>query len=56
MPNAAAIERDGRPLIFVVRNGRPEWVDLNRGRDNGIETQVRTTAMASDLGLLMPGR
>ena len=36
----AVIERDGRPLVFVVKDGRAEWVYINRGRDNGVETEV----------------
>jgi multidrug efflux pump subunit AcrA (membrane-fusion protein) len=40
VPKAAVIERDGRPVVFVVRNGRADWVYINRGKDNGVETQV----------------
>ena len=37
---AAVIERDGRPLVFVVRDGRAQWVYIQPGRSNGIDTEV----------------
>lgn len=40
VPAGAVIERDGRPLIFVVKDGRAQWVYINPGRSNGIETEV----------------
>ncbi len=40
VPSAAVIERDGRPLVFVVRDGRAQWVYLQLGRSNGIDTEV----------------
>ncbi len=41
VPAGAVIERDGRPLVFVVKNGRAQWTYINPGRSNGIETEVR---------------
>jgi multidrug efflux pump subunit AcrA (membrane-fusion protein) len=49
VPKAAVIERDGRPLVFVVKNGRAEWVYINRGRDNGVETQVLPDTITSEI-------
>lgn len=40
VPASAVIERDGRPLIFVVKGGRAQWVYINPGRSNGSETEV----------------
>lgn len=40
VPAAAVIERDGRPLVFVVRDGRAQWVYINPGRSNGVDTEV----------------
>jgi HlyD family secretion protein len=40
VPAAAVIERDGRPLVFVVKDGRAQWVYIRPGRSNGAETEV----------------
>lgn len=40
VPSAAVIERDGRPLVFVVKGGRAQWVYIFPGRSNGFETEV----------------
>jgi RND family efflux transporter MFP subunit len=40
VPARAIIERDGRPLVFVVKEGRAQWVYVNAGRSNGIDTEV----------------
>jgi HlyD family secretion protein len=40
VPAAAVIERDGRPLVFVVKGGRAQWVYIFPGRTNGFETEV----------------
>ncbi len=40
VPTRAIIERDGRPLVFVVKDGRAQWVYINPGRSNGSETEV----------------
>ena len=40
VPTRAIIQRDNRPLVFVVRDGRAQWVYINPGRSNGIETEV----------------
>ena len=49
VPKSAVIERDGRPLVFVVKNGRAEWVYINRGRDNGVDTQVLPDTITSEI-------
>jgi HlyD family secretion protein len=40
VPSRAVIERDGRPLVFVVKEGRAQWVYITPGRSNGMETEV----------------
>jgi RND family efflux transporter MFP subunit len=40
VPASAVIERDGRPLVFVVKDGRAQWVYIFPGRTNGQETEV----------------
>ncbi len=40
VPASAVIERDGRPLVFVVRDGRAQWTYIVPGRSNGLETEV----------------
>jgi RND family efflux transporter MFP subunit len=40
VPTRAVIERDGRPLVFVVRDGIAEWVYIHAGRSNGRETEI----------------
>ena len=40
VPARAVIERDGRPLVFVVKDGRAQWVYIVPGRTNGVETEV----------------
>lgn len=40
VPARAVIERDGRPLVFVVKDGRAQWVYIQPGRTNGRETEV----------------
>ena len=40
VPSRAVIERDGRPLVFVVKDGRAQWTYITPGRSNGSETEV----------------
>ncbi|HKG92511.1 MAG TPA: efflux RND transporter periplasmic adaptor subunit [Gemmatimonadaceae bacterium] len=40
VPARAVIERDGRPLVFVVKGGRAQWVYVTPGRTNGAETEI----------------
>lgn len=40
VPAKAIIERDGRPLVFVVREGRGQWTYIQPGRSNGVDTEV----------------
>lgn len=40
VPSRAIIQRDGRDLVFVVRDGRAQWTYIQTGRSNGMETEV----------------
>ena len=40
VPAKAVIERDGRPLVFIVKNGRAQWTYVTPGRSNGRETEI----------------
>lgn len=40
VPTKAIIQRDNRPLVFVVRDGRAQWVYVNTGRSNGVDTEI----------------
>lgn len=40
VPRQAVIERDGRPLVFIVKAGRAQWVYINPGRSNASFTEV----------------
>ena len=40
VPARSIIERDGRPLVFVVKDGRAKWVYVTPGRSNGTETEL----------------
>jgi RND family efflux transporter MFP subunit len=40
VPAPAIIERDGRPLVFVAKDGRAQWTYVTPGRTNGAETEI----------------
>jgi multidrug efflux pump subunit AcrA (membrane-fusion protein) len=40
VPDRAVIERDGRPMVFVVREGRAKWEYVNAGRSNRREREI----------------
>lgn len=40
VPARAIIERDGRPLVFVVKGGRAQWTYVLPGRSNGTMTEI----------------
>ncbi len=40
VPTRAIIQRDGRDLVFVVRDGRAQWTYILAGRSNGTVTEV----------------
>lgn len=40
VPQRAVIEREGRPLVFVVRDGIAMWEYIERGQSNGREMEI----------------
>lgn len=40
VPARAVIERDGRPLVMVVKDGRAQWTYITPGASNGVDTEV----------------
>jgi RND family efflux transporter MFP subunit len=51
VPSRAVIERDGRPLVFVVRNKQAEWVYIQPGMTNGSETEVLADSVTGQIPL-----
>jgi RND family efflux transporter MFP subunit len=51
VPARAVIERDGRPLVFVVRNRTAEWVYITPGMSNGAETEVLPDSVTGQIPL-----
>jgi len=49
VPARAVIERDGRPLVFVARGGRAQWVYILPGRSNGTETEVLADSTSGEI-------
>lgn len=47
VPVSAVIERDGRPLVFVVRDGRAQWTYVTPGRSNGDRVEVLPDSAAA---------
>lgn len=51
VPERAVIERDGRPLVFVVREGRAQWQYIFPGRSNGFEREVLPDSSTGEIPL-----
>ena len=52
LPNVAeveVVEREGRPLVFVVRNGRAQWTYVTPGRTNGSETEILADSVSGQI-------
>jgi RND family efflux transporter MFP subunit len=49
VPTRAIIERDGRPLVFVVRDGRAQWTYILPGRSNGTVTEVLPDSVSGQI-------
>lgn len=54
VPERSVIERDGRPMVFVVRDGRAKWEYVNAGRSNGREREILPDS-ATGVQPLTPG-
>jgi RND family efflux transporter MFP subunit len=40
VPTKSIIERDNRPLVFVVKDGVAQWTYVQVGRSNGLQTEI----------------
>ena len=49
VPTRAIIERDGRPLVFVVRTGRAQWTYVLPGRSNGNLTEILPDSVSGQI-------
>ena len=49
VPTRAIIERDGRPLVFVVRSGRAQWTYVLPGRSNGNLTEILPDSVSGQI-------
>ena len=49
VPTRAIIERDGRPLVFVVRDGRAQWTYVLPGRSNGSLTEILPDSVSGQI-------
>ncbi len=49
VPARAVIERDGRPLVFVAKGGRAQWVYILPGRSNGVDTEVLPDSSSGEI-------
>lgn len=49
VPTRAVIERDGRPLVFVIRDGRAQWTYILAGRSNGVDTEVLPDSVSGQI-------
>ena len=50
VPASAVIQRDGRPLVFIVKNGRAQWTYIVPGRTNGLWTEVLPDTSGQNVG------
>lgn len=51
VPAAAVLQREGRPLVFVVKDGKAKWTYVNPGRSNGTETIIRPDSSTGEIPL-----
>lgn len=49
VPSRAVIEREGRPLVFVVKNGRAEWTYVTPGLTNGTDTEILPDSVSGQI-------
>jgi RND family efflux transporter MFP subunit len=49
VPARAVIEREGRPLVFVVKNGRAQWTYVTPGRTNGTDTEILPDSVSGQI-------
>lgn len=49
VPASAVLQREGRPLVFVVKDGKAKWTYVNPGRSNGAETIVLPDSASNEI-------
>ncbi len=49
VPERAVIERDGRPLVFIVKDGKAKWTYVNPGRTNGREREILPDSLTGQI-------
>lgn len=49
VPAQALVERDGRLLVFVVREGRAQWTFVSAGRSDGNDTELLPDSLSGQL-------
>jgi multidrug efflux pump subunit AcrA (membrane-fusion protein) len=50
VPSPAIIQRDGRDLVFVVRDSKAQWTYVVSGRSNGIYTEILPDTSGQNVG------
>lgn len=51
VPRRAVVEREGRPLVFVVKNGQADWVYVQTGRSNDHQTEILPDSVSNIIPL-----
>jgi membrane fusion protein (multidrug efflux system) len=50
VPSPAIIQRDGRDLVFVVKNNTAQWTHVVSGRSNGVYTEILPDTSGQNVG------
>ena len=50
VPSPAIIQRDGRDLVFIVKNNRAQWTYVVTGRSNSIYTEILPDTSGQNVG------
>jgi membrane fusion protein (multidrug efflux system) len=50
VPSPAIIQRDGRDLVFVVKNNTAQWTYVVSGRSNGVYTEILPDTSGQNVG------
>lgn len=49
VPTRAVVEREGRPLVFVVKEGKAKWTYVTPGRSNGTDTEILPDSVSGQI-------
>lgn len=52
VPTRAIVERENRPLVFIVKDGRAQWVYVNVGRRSATETEILPDSSTNEIPLV----